>query len=249
MGWICPKDVLQLVVLVVFIQLASSQYPSAKKCYGTAGEPTRCMPEFVNAAYLKKIVANNTCGLKKPSYYCVQSAVIGLQKTCQYCDSTKKHLAHPASMMNDDVEEEAKDTTWWQSDTLLDNMKPVKIVLDLGKTFDITFVRITFHSPRPQSFAIYKKSSTNKNAKWIPFQYYSETCQKMYGVPENAFVTRANQKLALCTGKYSRTIPLSGGNVAFSTLQGRPERYNFDSSQVLQVRFNFFPNFVVKSNT
>ena len=190
------------------------------------------MPEFVNAAYLKNIFANNTCGTKKPSYYCVLGGVIGLKKTC---DASVKKLSHPATQMNDLVEGGLRDRTWWQSNTLLDNKYPVRIILDLGKTFDITYVRITFHSPRPQSFAIFKKSSTNVGAKWIPFQYYSQTCRKNYGVSENAIVSRSNQKLALCSNKYSGITPLSGGNVAFSTLEGRPDRYGFDSSPVLQV--------------
>ncbi len=236
MAWTRNEDiVLKLVVFVVFIKIASSQLGTAKKCYEIDGTPSRCMPEFVNAAYLKNIVANNTCGLKKPSYYCVQSGVTGVQKNCEYCDSSVKKLAHPARYMNDYVEEAVKDRTWWQSDTLNDNKHPVTIILDLGKTFDITYVRITFHSSRPQSFAIYKKSNTNPDSKWIPFQYYSQTCQKTYGVSENVIVTRANQKVALCTKKYSGITPLSNGNVAFSTLEGRPDRYGFDSSRVLQV--------------
>lgn len=42
----------------------------------------------------------------------------------------------------------------------------------------------------------------------------------------------------LCTSEYSDISPLSGGNVLFSTLEGRPSAYNFDSSPELQVRNN-----------
>lgn len=235
-----PKHVMKYVLFIVLIESISAQLGTAKKCYEADGRPSRCMPEFSNAAYLKDISSNNTCGMKRASSYCVQSGVIGLQKTCDTCDASKTKLAHPPRYMNDFVEENVLDRTWWQSDTLLDNKYPVRIILDLGKTFDITYVRITFHSPRPQSFAIYKKSSTESDAKWIPFQYYSQTCNKTYRVPPFQIVSKNNQKIALCSDKYSEITPLSGGNVAFSTLEGRPDRYGFDSSPVLQVRMIMF---------
>lgn len=40
----------------------------------------------------------------------------------------------------------------------------------LGKSFDITYIRIVFYSPRPESFAIYKRQTIN--GPWIPYQYY-----------------------------------------------------------------------------
>lgn len=39
-----------------------------------------------------------------------------------------------------------------------------------GKSFDITYIRIVFFSPRPESFAIYKRQTIN--GPWIPYQYY-----------------------------------------------------------------------------
>ena len=224
-----------IILSAALLGTAVAQLGSAKKCYEGDGRPSRCMPEFANAAYLKDISANNTCGMDKPRLYCVQSERSGLQKICEICDARFTKLAHPASYMNDLVNDNQKGVTWWQSDTLYVNKYPVRIILDLGKTFDITYARITFHSPRPQSFAIYKKSSTDKDAKWTPFQYYSRECRKSYGVQPNQVVSRANQKVALCSERFSEITPLSNGNVAFSTLEGRPDRYGFDSSPVLQV--------------
>lgn len=40
-----------------------------------------------------------------------------------------------------------------------------------GKTFDITYVRLKFISPRPESFVIYKRTSADSD--WEPWQYYS----------------------------------------------------------------------------
>lgn len=39
-----------------------------------------------------------------------------------------------------------------------------------GKSFDITYIRIVFFSPRPESFAIYKRQTSN--GPWLPYQYY-----------------------------------------------------------------------------
>ena len=189
-----------IAVVVFVVVFDTAQFGTAKECYQDDGRPSRCMPEFVNAAFEKDIYANNTCGVKKASHYCVQSGRIGLQRACEICDSRNKTLERPARYMNDIVKEIV---TWWQSDTLFDNKYPVRIILDLGKTFDITYVRITFHSPRPQSFAIYKKSSTAKDDKWIPFQYFAQSCMKTYRVSPYQVITRRNQKVALCSEKYS----------------------------------------------
>jgi hypothetical protein len=43
-------------------------------CYDTAtGRAKKCMPEFINAAYGLKIIASNTCGIKEPTEFCMQS--------------------------------------------------------------------------------------------------------------------------------------------------------------------------------
>lgn len=57
------------------------------------------------------------------------------------------------------------------------------------KAYDITFVRLKFASPRPESFAIYKKfrynaaeEDPNPDEGWIPWQYYSASCRDTYDV-------------------------------------------------------------------
>ena len=56
-----------------------------------------------------------------------------------------------------------------------------------GKAYDVTYVRLKFHSPRPASFAIFKKSRINPGLPdenpeegWIPWQYYSVSCMDRY---------------------------------------------------------------------
>lgn len=107
----------------------------------------------------------------------------------------------------------------------------------LGKAFDITYVRLKFYTSRPESFAIYKRMSVE--SEWIPYQYYSATCMLTYGVRNTNFVTYFNETKALCTSEYSDISPLTGGNVAFSTLEGRPSAYNFEDSPQMQVRLYY----------
>lgn len=111
--------------------------------------------------------------------------------------------------------------------------RPISLSRFAGRAFDITYVRLKFHSMRPESFAIYKR--TSKGSPWIPYQYYSSTCHDTYGVRPGSYVTRDDETRALCTGEYSGLTPLTGGNVAFSTLEGRPSAFQFETSHVLQV--------------
>ena len=41
--------------------------------------------------------------------------------------------------------------------------------------------------------------------------------------------------MAQCTREFSDISPLTGGNIAFSTLEERPSAENFEESEVLQV--------------
>jgi len=102
-----------------------------------------------------------------------------------------------------------------------------------GKSFEITYVRLKFHSSRPESFAIFKRAS--ESGPWQPYQFYSASCQETYGLPVSSIITRQNEAQALCRDDFSDISPLTGGSVAFSTLEGRPSAYTFENSPVLQV--------------
>ncbi|KFO31935.1 Laminin subunit gamma-3 [Fukomys damarensis] len=102
-----------------------------------------------------------------------------------------------------------------------------------GKAYEISYVRLKFHTSRPESFAIYKRS--HGGGPWQPYQYYSASCQKTYGRPEGHYLRPGeDERVAFCTSEFSDISPLSGGNVAFSTLEGRPGAYNFEESPGLQ---------------
>ena len=71
---------------------------------------------------------------------------------------------------------------------------------------------------------------------WLPYQYYSGSCLKTYGRDAKGYLRPGeDERSPACTEEFSDISPLTGGNVAFSTLEGRPSAYNFDQSVVLQV--------------
>lgn len=42
----------------------SMRQPDHDPCYDNSGRPVRCVPEFINAAFGKPVVASDTCGMK-----------------------------------------------------------------------------------------------------------------------------------------------------------------------------------------
>uniref|UniRef100_A0A8C3RB05 Laminin N-terminal domain-containing protein n=1 Tax=Cyanoderma ruficeps TaxID=181631 RepID=A0A8C3RB05_9PASS len=183
-------------------------------CYDESGVPRRCIPEFVNAAFGKEVQASSTCG-KPPT---------------RHCNASDPRRAHPPAYLTD--LNTASNMTCWRSETLHHSPQNVTLTLSLGKKFEVVYVSLQFCSPRPESTAILKSMDYGKT--WVPYQYYSSQCRKIYGKPSKATVTKQNEQEALCTDGLTDLYPLTGGLIAFSTLDGRPSAQDFDSSPVLQ---------------
>ncbi|KAK2535177.1 Lamc3 [Columba livia] len=205
----------------------------SSSCWDPQGQPRRCMPVFENAAFGRAVQATNTCG-SPPEDYCLQMGARHASALCHRCDATDPRRHHNASFLTDFHSQE--ESTWWQSQSMafgIQHPNSVNITLHLGKAYEITYVRLKFHTSRPESFAIYKRSRAE--GPWVPFQFYSASCEKTYGKRLRHYLRPGeDEQVAFCTDEFSDISPLSGGNVAFSTLEGRPSAYNFDGSPALQ---------------
>ncbi|XP_010219725.1 PREDICTED: netrin-1-like [Tinamus guttatus] len=199
-------------------------------CYDEHGLPRRCIPDFVNSAFGKEVKVSSTCG-KPPSRYCVVTEKGEEQlRSCHLCNASDPKRAHPPSFLTD--LNNPHNLTCWQSDSYVQYPHNVTLTLSLGKKFEVTYVSLQFCSPRPESMAIYKSMDYGKT--WVPFQFYSTQCRKMYNKPSRATITKQNEQEAICTDSHTDMRPLSGGLIAFSTLDGRPTAHDFDNSPVLQ---------------
>uniref|UniRef100_A0A915LRW6 Uncharacterized protein n=1 Tax=Meloidogyne javanica TaxID=6303 RepID=A0A915LRW6_MELJA len=152
-------------------------------------------------------------------------------KYCDVCDINIPQKAHLTKYLTD-----SENSTFWQSETMAEGIKypqTINLTINLNKQFEITYVHLKFISPRPESFVIYKKNRNNGN-EWIPWQYYSGSCLSTFKLPEKAPILPGNEATAQCTKEFSDISPLTGGRIAFSTLEGRPSAENFEESEELQ---------------
>ncbi|XP_042307043.1 netrin-1 isoform X2 [Sceloporus undulatus] len=224
---------------------AQAAAPQPDPCYDETGHPRRCIPDFVNAAFGKEVRVSSTCG-RPPSRFCVLSERKGpggeaeeergpraasiSPSSCQVCDAGDPKRWHPASYLTD--LNNPHNLTCWQSESFVQHPLNVTLSLALGKKFEVTYVSLQFCSPRPESMAILKSMDGGKS--WVPFQFYSAQCRKMYNRPNRAAITKQNEQEAVCTDSHTDLRPLAGGLIAFSTLDGRPSAHDFDNSPVLQ---------------
>ncbi|KAL1516977.1 hypothetical protein ABEB36_000802 [Hypothenemus hampei] len=227
------KYFLTLVLIIIFCIVTGDFQQSPvignkerNQCYDRNNRPQKCMPEFENPAINLQVEVTNTCGSEHPQRYCTQIGISNSKKDCDWCNPGD----HDAKFLTDI--NNAKNLTWWQSETLYEGISQVNLTIRFGKAFDITYLLLHFNSPRPESFFISKK--TYENDEWTPYQYYSATCRDTYGLPDTNDAEPGKETRALCTSEYSDISPLRGGKVAFGTLEGRPSAENFENSTELQ---------------
>ncbi|KAK4877131.1 hypothetical protein RN001_009637 [Aquatica leii] len=224
-----------------FLKMFAAQQTPADPCYDE-DRPRRCIPDFVNAAFGRSIAASSTCGLKGSVQYC-DVLDPGAAPQCNVCDDQNPRRRFPPVYLTDI--NNPNNVTCWRSEPLQpptsmhappDN---ITLTLSLGKKYELTYVSLQFcpHTPKPDSIAIYKSMDYGKT--WQPFQFYSSQCRRVYGRPNRATITKANEQEARCTDAHRYTGGEGHGlghqsRIAFSTLEGRPSALDFDNSPVLQ---------------
>lgn len=172
-------------------------------CYDDE-RPSRCLPDFVNAAFGVPIEASSTCGQSGPVNVCDKATDPNEPPKCSLCDDSNSSYRFPASALSD-INNSQNITCWRSEPTQIsvdDSPDNVTLTLSLGKKYELTYVSLVFcpRSIKPDSLAIYKSSDYGKT--WQPFQFYSSQCQKFYGRTNRATITKNNEQEALCTDSH-----------------------------------------------
>ncbi|XP_047212840.1 netrin-1-like isoform X2 [Girardinichthys multiradiatus] len=212
------------------LSMFAAQSSPPDPCYDENGNPRRCIPDFVNSAFGKDVRVSSTCGTPAGRYCVVTEKGEERTRDCHTCDAGDPKKSHPPAYLTD--LNNPHNLTCWQSENYAQYPQNVTLTLSLGKKFEVTYVSLQFCSPRPESMAIYKSMDYGKS--WVPFQFYSTQCKKMYNRQNKATITKQNEQEAICTDSHTDMHPLTGGLIAFSTLDGRPSAHDFDNSPVLQ---------------
>jgi netrin 1 len=211
-------------------------------CYDKlTGQAQRCIPNFENVAFDKIVQASSTCG-QTPMTYCVQSS--GLNRNFRssmggsagsYCDKCDENVASSVRDSKYLTDAEANNSTCWVSAPIFDPTQTSNLTLQIsfGKKYELTYISLQFcTSLKPDSLAIMKSMDYGKT--WIPFQFYSSECKKVFNRPLKAKITQANEQEAICTDSHLQSSPFNTNRIGFSTLEGRPSFHEFDTSPVLQ---------------
>jgi len=211
-------------------------------CYESqTGTPQRCIPEFENVAFNKEVIASSQCGQSSRMSYCIQPPTLNRQliktsnlknKFCSECDSKYPEKFQDTRFLTD--LEETNSTCWISAPVYKPKEKTnITLQISFGKKYELTYISMQFCTVlKPDSMSIMKSMDYGKT--WIPFQFYSSDCEKVFDRPLRTNITQANEQEAVCTDQHLKSSPFNSNRIGFSTLEGRPSFHEFDTSPVLQ---------------
>lgn len=233
----CDSDIPDSSAENLYAQQAKDRDQS-DPCYDrVTGVAQRCIPNFENVAYNKLVSASSTCGSPAMTY-CLSSSLSTNKlsqssiKSCEKCDSSQSGTVRDAKYLTD-LEE--TNQTCWVSSPIYDPVQTSNLTLQIsfGKKYELTYISMQFCTQlKPDSLSILKSMDYGKT--WIPFQFYSSDCKKVFNRPLKAKITQANEQEAICTDAHLQSSPFNTNRIGFSTLEGRPSFHEFDTSPVLQ---------------
>ena len=191
-GWYKGHTHWKMKAACVYVYLALTLAYSA---VATCPLDSRCPTVSGNIARFRNITTTSTCG----ESYCSDTA-------CTRCRNSS--TSHGIENINDDSL-----VTWWESDS---NTPNVVIQLDLEAAMIFESTVILWRSPRPRSMVL--ERSSDFGGTWVPYRYYSSSCQATFGVPTyNRFTLGMppNQTGAICLAEDATIMPMEEGEVSF----------------------------------
>ena len=212
---------------------SSISFEESDPCYDkNTKNAKRCVPNFENVAFKKIPIVSSTCGTP-PIKYCTQYDHFQKKSIeCFICDSKNKSFA-PNALHLTDLEQ--TNQTCWISAPVYEpfEISNLSITISFGKKYELTYISLEFcNQLKPDSLAIFKSMDHGKT--WIPFQFYSSDCYKIYNRPLKVKVTQSNGQEAVCSDSHLESSKYNLNRIGFSTLDGRPSFHDFDQNPVLQ---------------
>jgi netrin receptor unc-5 len=169
---------------------------------------------------------------KPSSFHNPAAAAAATSKSCDKCDANVESSVRDTRYLTD-LEE--TNTTCWVSGPVYDPTDTANLTLHIpfNKKYELTYISLQFCTQlKPDSLSILKSMDYGKT--WVPFQYYSSECKKVFNRPLRAKVAATNEQEAVCTDQHLQSSPFNTNRIGFSTLEGRPSFHDFDTSAVLQ---------------
>lgn len=208
-------------------------------CYDRqTGTAQRCIPLFENVAYNKQVWSSSQCGVPNSMNYCIEPFGFNSKQTrstTKYCDRCDSSIVHSLRQTHYLTDLEESNSTCWVSGPIYEPTKTSNLTLHIsfGKKYELTYISLQFCTAiKPDSLTILKSMDYGKT--WVPFQYYSSDCKKVFNRQLKVKITQANEQEAVCTDQHLQSTPFSTNRIGFSTLEGRPSFHEFDTSPVLQ---------------
>ncbi|XP_076440495.1 laminin subunit alpha-like [Babylonia areolata] len=198
-------------------------------------------PPYFNLAQGRNISATATCGEGYPNeLFCRLTGATGSEdqttrevirgQLCDYCNPGISQQDHRPKYATDGTER------WWQSPPLSRGVQynQVNLTIHLGQEFHVAYVFIRMaNSPRPGVWVL--ERSTDFGKTWQPWQFFADTpsdCLKFFETTAEDPIYYDDQ--VLCTTEFSKVVPLEGGEIVVSLVNGRPSAENFSNADVLQ---------------
>ncbi|KAL3314759.1 Laminin subunit gamma-1 [Cichlidogyrus casuarinus] len=214
-----------------------------KNCVNKDGDPQACYPPFFNAAFKRRVIASNTCGMRHREKYCHFLPTSGSHQ-CNYCDAKnpRDNEDHSADALTDN-----NVNNWWQSQNLAHNRtihykESVYLDIDLGARLHLAYIMLDFKSQMPKAMVIHRK--LGKDDEWKPWAYYAYNCINSFNMQgRKTYDSFKYFDEVICMDDYH--VP-QDNKITFAIMNGRIEPRLFytkkefmDWASARQVRIEF----------